>query len=343
MNDTESGLRTSIWKATNQIERRIESKETTFEYVQRHPEMYDVRNFIDIALGQLPTDSRRLDAVQRMKSRRHHQFVDVLFELFITSHVTDCGFVITDRAGPDIYVPGAFAVEATVCHSPKHKSSGSQTALLDELRDRLDMGDPLGVIFSLSSKGYLKNSDGISPKSLEKEIRKQVEIFVATGEEHQSYLRPDEGWRNRWQYIGPLATCLYESDDWSLWIDWMAKTTKGRGGIGAWPGISFVGEQWPDGFRKKLKAKAQQVIKWDVDVPVYLAVGFPGFFDDGERDAVQDVWCKAESSKRFCGLWVTNFALSSHLGKPILGLIPPTQGEAPSESSLMIPRLRMRI
>ncbi|WP_420637034.1 hypothetical protein [Candidatus Palauibacter sp.] len=262
--------------------------------------------------------------------------------MFISSHVTDCGFGTADHDGPDVLVPGAFAVEATICHTPKHKSPDSQTALLDELRDRLDIGDPLGAIFALSTKGCLANSDGISPKQLEDEIRKQVEVFLATEEQQQHYLRPDEGWRNRWRNTGPLAVYLYESDEWSLWINWMVKT-EGRGGIGAWPAISFVGEQWQDAFRNRLKAKAQQVRKWNLDVPVYLAVGFGGFFGGGERDAVQDVWRKSESSRRFCGLWVTNFVLSPELGRPGLGLIPPIDGEAPSESRLMIPRLRSEI
>ncbi|MDE2878710.1 hypothetical protein [Candidatus Palauibacter soopunensis] len=113
-------FQTSIWQDVEQSDRRIESKETTFEFVQRHPEMNDVRNFVDVTLHQLPTEARRLDAVQRMKSRRHHQFVDVLFELFIFSHVIDCGFAVADHDGPDVYVPGEFAVEATVCHSPKY-------------------------------------------------------------------------------------------------------------------------------------------------------------------------------------------------------------------------------
>jgi len=339
MNDSNSNLQESIWKAVNQSDERIESKETTFEFVQRHPEMHDVRNLIDVALHQLPTDARRSDAVRRMKSRRHHQFVDVVFELFTNAHVIDCGFVVADHDGPDVYVPGEFAVEATICHSPKHKPSASETALLDELRDRLDEGDPLGVWFSLSSNGNLTNSDGISPKSLEKAIREQATVFLATGKKQQRYLRPDEEWRNRWHYTGPVARYLYESEDWSLWISWMTKTNNAHGGIGSWPVISFVGPRWQDGFRRKLKAKARQVNKWNLDVPVYLAVGFgESFFLGDEYNAIQDVWYE-EASSQFCGLWVSNAVLSPQLDRPRFELIPPMGGEVPRESELMIPRI----
>ena len=328
---------TSIWKTTSQSDRRIASGETIFEFVQRHPEMHDVRNFIDDILDRLST-TRKLDAVRRMKApRKRPEFVDVVFELFITAHVIDCGFAVADHDRADVYVPGEFAVEATVCHHPKHRASDSETALLDELRDRLGVGDPLGVVFGLQTTGNLTNSDGISPKILEKKIRKQVEVFLATGEERLHYFPPDEIWRNRWQYTGPVAEGLHESDDWSLWINWMAKA-KGRGGLATLPTISFVGEQWKDGFKSKLKAKSQQVSKWNLDVPVYLAVGFGGFFDGNELEGIQDVWHR-ESSTQFCGLWVTNFVLSPLLGEPTLELIPSIHGEAPRESKLMIPRV----
>ena len=253
-----------------------------------------------------------------------------LFELVITSHVIDCGFVVADHERADVYVPGEFAVEATVCH---FTSSDSEATLLDELRDRLDVGDPLGVWFGLNSKGTLRNSRGISPKDLEKSIRKQAATFLATGEKQQRYLPPDEGWRDD----GSLAAYLHESKNWSLWINWMAKAVEGRGGIGTWPVMPFVGPQWEEAFKRKLKAKRRQVGKWNLDVPVYLAVGFAGFFDDDERNAVQDVWYR-ESSKQFCGLWVTNFVLSPLLGNPALELIPSMHGEVPRESKLMVPR-----
>ncbi|MCZ0936857.1 MAG: hypothetical protein OXJ54_16975 [Gemmatimonadetes bacterium] len=318
------------------------SGETFFEFVQRHSEMSHVRHFIDDILDRLPT-TRRLNAVRRMKApRKRPEFIDVLFELFITSHIIDCEFVVADHERADVYVPGEFAVEATVCHRPKHSASDSETALISELRDRFDTGDPLGALFTFSSKGSLKNSDGISPKNLEKAIRKQAATFLATGEEQQRYLRPDEAWRNQWHYTEPVTEYIYESEDWSLWISWMTRTTKGRGGWGAGPGISFVGSQWQDPFRGKLKAKARQVSKWELDVPVYLAVGFGGFFSGGECRAVQDVWQK-ESGKQFCGLWVTDFALSPLLGSPALELIPSTQGEAPRESELKIPRVGVDI
>ncbi|MDE2878703.1 hypothetical protein [Candidatus Palauibacter soopunensis] len=119
----------------------------------------------------------------------------------------------------------------------------------------------------------------------------------------------------------------------------MTKTNNAHGGIGSWPAISFAGSQWQDGFQRKLKAKAHQVSKWNLDVPVYLAVGFGGGFSPGgEYNAIQDVWYE-QASSQFCGLWITNFVLGPWLDKFAGELIPSMDGEVPRESALMIPRV----
>ena len=79
MTASESSSRQSIWTSVAQSDRRIQSKETIFEYVERHPEMYDVRNFIDDTLDRLSA-KRKSDTVRRMKApRKRPEFVDVSF------------------------------------------------------------------------------------------------------------------------------------------------------------------------------------------------------------------------------------------------------------------------